>query len=221
MFVYRDYRWRDLPALVADPRLPPAPSPWCSTLIACASSVGYVMALTQMLARSRRPSRPYRAKNVNLFLINIMLLTRSSGRHGAVDFDLHANFVAGDDQFRRQPGPFRHHHDAQSRHRAVSSPGRLILFVGCAVVRSGSSRRRENLAVLRGDAGGPNAGDLHSGDFAPAAATARRRASILHKFQQTDRRRLRFVCCAAMPGGHHVADSVPDTTKGALAGYPR
>jgi len=48
MFVYRDYRWRDLPL-------------WCTrtmrtvamvlTLIACASSVGYIMAVTQMPAK--------------------------------------------------------------------------------------------------------------------------------------------------------------------------
>ena len=47
MFVYRDYRWRDLPALVHRTMRTVA---MVLTLIACASSVGYIMALTQMPA---------------------------------------------------------------------------------------------------------------------------------------------------------------------------
>jgi TRAP-type C4-dicarboxylate transport system permease large subunit len=46
MFIYRDYRWRDLP---------PSFTAECARggddAIACASSVGYVMALTQMPAK--------------------------------------------------------------------------------------------------------------------------------------------------------------------------
>src|ERR1700737_2158716 len=45
MFVYRDYRWGDLPLLVYRTLRTVA---MVMTLIACASSVGYVMALTQM-----------------------------------------------------------------------------------------------------------------------------------------------------------------------------
>src|ERR1039458_2890637 len=48
MFIYRDYRWRDLPALVHRTLRTVA---MVMTLIACASSVGYVMALTQMPAK--------------------------------------------------------------------------------------------------------------------------------------------------------------------------
>ena len=48
MFVYRDYRWRDLPALVHRTMRTVA---MVLTLIACASSVGYIMALTQMPAK--------------------------------------------------------------------------------------------------------------------------------------------------------------------------
>src|SRR5580698_3754941 len=48
MFVYRDYRWRDLPALVHRTLRTVA---MVLTLIACASSVGYIMALTQMPAK--------------------------------------------------------------------------------------------------------------------------------------------------------------------------
>src|SRR6202030_2500712 len=48
MFVYRDYRWRDLPVLLHRTLRTVA---MVLTLIACASSVGYVMALTQMPAK--------------------------------------------------------------------------------------------------------------------------------------------------------------------------
>src|ERR1700758_3941233 len=48
MFIYRDYRWRDLPELIHRTMRTVA---MVMTLIACASSVGYVMALTQMPAK--------------------------------------------------------------------------------------------------------------------------------------------------------------------------
>ncbi|MGA2941022.1 MAG: TRAP transporter large permease, partial [Xanthobacteraceae bacterium] len=48
MFIYRDYRWRDLPQLVHRTLRTVA---MVLMLIACASSVGYVMALTQMPAK--------------------------------------------------------------------------------------------------------------------------------------------------------------------------
>src|SRR5262249_9464849 len=48
MFIYRDYRWRDLPSLVHRTLKTVA---MVLTLIACASSVGYVMALMQMPAK--------------------------------------------------------------------------------------------------------------------------------------------------------------------------
>jgi len=45
MFIYRDYRWRDLPLLLHRTLRYRGDG---ADLIACASSVGYVMALTQM-----------------------------------------------------------------------------------------------------------------------------------------------------------------------------
>src|SRR6202140_3767790 len=48
MFIYRDYRWRDLPVLL--PRTLRTVA-MVLTLIACASSVGYIMALTQSPAK--------------------------------------------------------------------------------------------------------------------------------------------------------------------------
>src|SRR5216684_2653509 len=72
MFIYRDYRWRDLPALIHRTLSTVAMG---MTLIACASSVGYVMALTQMPAKITAFFLTISSdKNVILFLINILLL---------------------------------------------------------------------------------------------------------------------------------------------------
>src|SRR6201993_1893300 len=72
MFIYRDYRWRDLPVLVHRTLRTVA---MVLTLIACASSVGYVMALTQMPARITNMFLAVSSdKNVILLLINVMLL---------------------------------------------------------------------------------------------------------------------------------------------------
>ena len=72
MFVYRDYRWRDLPVLVHRTLRTVA---MVMTLIACASSVGYIMALTQMPAKMTAFFLSISDnKYVILFLINILLL---------------------------------------------------------------------------------------------------------------------------------------------------
>src|SRR6202521_307815 len=72
MFIYRDYRWRDLPALVHRTVRTVA---MVMTLIACASAVGYIMALTQMPGKITAFFLTISSdKNVILFLINILLL---------------------------------------------------------------------------------------------------------------------------------------------------
>src|SRR5689334_22973692 len=72
MFVYRDYRWRDLPALVHRTMRTVA---MVLTLIACASSVGYIMALTQMPAKITAFFLSISTdKYVILLLINLLLL---------------------------------------------------------------------------------------------------------------------------------------------------
>jgi len=72
MFIYRDYKWRDLPALVHRTLRTVA---MVMTLIACASSVGYVMALTQMPAKITAFFLTISSnKYVILFLINMLLL---------------------------------------------------------------------------------------------------------------------------------------------------
>jgi tripartite ATP-independent transporter DctM subunit len=72
MFIYRDYRWRDLPRLVHRTLRTVA---MVLTLIACASSVGYVMALTQMPAKITAFFLSISSdKYVILLLVNVMLL---------------------------------------------------------------------------------------------------------------------------------------------------
>src|SRR6202158_3621479 len=72
MFIYKDYRWKDLPQLLHRTLRTVA---MVMTLIACASSVGYVMALTQMPAKMTAFFLSISDnKYVILFLINILLL---------------------------------------------------------------------------------------------------------------------------------------------------
>jgi tripartite ATP-independent transporter DctM subunit len=72
MFIYRDYRWRDLPDLIHRTMRTVA---MVMTLIAFASSVGYVMALMQVPARVTALLLTLSSdKNVILFLINVLLL---------------------------------------------------------------------------------------------------------------------------------------------------
>jgi tripartite ATP-independent transporter DctM subunit len=72
MFIYRDYRWRDLPQLVHRTLKSVA---MVMTLIAMASSFGYVMALMQMPAKITAFFLSVSEnKYVILMLINFMLL---------------------------------------------------------------------------------------------------------------------------------------------------
>jgi tripartite ATP-independent transporter DctM subunit len=72
MFIYCDYRWRDLPALIHRTMRTVA---MVLTLIACASSVGYMMALTQMPAKITAFFLTISSdKYVILLLVNVMLL---------------------------------------------------------------------------------------------------------------------------------------------------
>src|SRR5206468_811679 len=72
MFVYRDYRWRDLPALVHRTLSTVA---MVMTLIACASAFGYVMALMQLPAKITEFFLTLsNDRYVILMLINVMLL---------------------------------------------------------------------------------------------------------------------------------------------------
>src|SRR6202011_2077345 len=72
MLIYRDYGWKDLPRLIHRTLSTVA---MVMTLIACASAVGYIMALTRMPAKITAFFLSISSdKHVILFLINVMLL---------------------------------------------------------------------------------------------------------------------------------------------------
>jgi tripartite ATP-independent transporter DctM subunit len=72
MFIYRDYRWRDLPTLIHRTLRTVA---MVMTLIAMAASLGYIMALMQMPAKITAAFLTVsHDKYVILMLINVMLL---------------------------------------------------------------------------------------------------------------------------------------------------
>src|SRR5690349_8779999 len=72
MFIYRDYRWRDLPGLVHRTLKTVA---MVMTLIACASSFGYVMALMQIPAKVTAFFLTLsHNKEVILMLLNVLML---------------------------------------------------------------------------------------------------------------------------------------------------
>ena len=72
MFIYRDYRWLDLPVLLHRTLRTVA---MVMTLIACASAVGYIMALTQMPSKMTQFFLSISSnKYVILLLINVLLL---------------------------------------------------------------------------------------------------------------------------------------------------
>ena len=169
MFIYRDYRWRDLPALVHRTLKTVA---MVMTLIAMASSFGYVMALMQMPAKItaffltlseqqiRHPDADQRHAAG----------ARLPDGHGAADPDLHADPAAGGDEARRRSGALRHDHAAQPRHRPADAAGRLDAVRRLRRGQGEAGRRHaRHLAVLRRDVRGADAGDIHPGAVALAA----------------------------------------------------
>src|ERR1700686_1077944 len=72
MFIYRDYKWRDLPQLVYRTLQTVA---MVMTLIACASAVGYVMALMQVPAKVTAFFLTLTSdRNAILMMLNVLLL---------------------------------------------------------------------------------------------------------------------------------------------------
>ena len=169
MFIYRDYRWRDLPQLVHRTLKTVA---MVMTLIAMASSFGYVMALMQLPAKI---TAFFLSVSENKYVILHADQFHAAGAglpdgHGAADPDLHADPAAGRGQARRRPGPLRHDHAAQPRHRPVDAAGgiRAVRRLRHRQRQTGRSNAR-HLAVLRRDVRRADAGDVRPGAVALAA----------------------------------------------------
>ncbi len=173
MFIYRDYRWRDLPALVHRTLRTVA---MVLTLIACASSVGYVMALTQMPAKITAFFLTISSdKNVILLLINVMLLVLGCLLDMAPSILICTPILL----------PVMMNFGVNPVHFGIimmlnlgiglcHPPVGAILFVGCAVGKVTIEEVMRKIwpfyAVMLV---GADAGDLFPGDFALAAAAAR------------------------------------------------
>jgi len=148
MFIYRDYRWRDLPGLVHRTLKTVA---MVLTLIAMASSFGYVMALMQMPAKITAFFLTVSEnKYVILMLINFMLLVLGCLMDMAplilicTPILLPVVMKLGVDR------AFRHDHAAQPRHRSADAAGRLGAVRRLRRRKSEAGRRdARHLAVLR------------------------------------------------------------------------
>ena len=171
-FVYRDYKWRELPHLVHRVVKTVA---MVMMLIGFSVAFGYMMAIMQIPA-----------KVTAFFLSDLREQVRlpvprqhpaAAARHvhgpGADAADLHADLPAGDPQARHRSGAFRHDHDPESRHRPDHAAG------GADAVRRLRDRQGDDgaggrgaMAVLRRDVRGAAARHLHSGDLALAPARA-------------------------------------------------
>ena len=148
MFVYRDYRWRDLPELIHRTMRTVA---MVMTLIAFASSVGYIMALMQVPARVTALLLTLSSdKNVILLLINVLLLVLGCLLDMAPSILIVTPILL--------PVVMKFGVDPLCRVRRRQSDH-----------RAGGAR---DLAVLRRDVFRIDADHLHPGDFAVAAASA-------------------------------------------------
>src|SRR5581483_6213489 len=107
---------------------------------------------------------------------------RHAARHGTVDPDRNADPAACHGELRRRPRAFRHDHDAEPRHWALPSAGRVDP-VRRLRGRQGLHRRghEEDLAVLRRDVRGADAGHLRSVAVALAAEGGVAVAAILRR----------------------------------------
>ncbi len=150
MFVYRDYKWKDLPRLVHRTVKTVA---MVMLLIGVSAAFGYMMALMQIPAKATALFLEItNNKYVMLMLVNILLAAaRDVHGHGADAADLHADPAAGGQGVRCRSRAFRDDHDRQSGDRADHATGRAD------VVRGLRDRQRDDrggqqgaMAVLRG-----------------------------------------------------------------------
>ncbi len=163
MFIYRDYKWRDLPILVHRTLRTVA---MVMTLIACASSVGYVMALTQMPAKITAFFLTISSnKYVILMLINILLLVLGCLVDMAPSILICTPILLPVMiNFGVDPVHFGMIMMLNLGIGLCHPPVGAILFVGCAVGKvTDRTGYADDLAVLRRHVRRADAGHLHPG----------------------------------------------------------
>ena len=123
MFIYRDYRWRELPMLLHRVTKMVA---MVMMLIGFSAAFGYMMALMQVPAQGDPVLRRDRQQQVRAAADDQRPADppRHLHGHGADDPHLHADPAAGDPEVRHRPGPLRHDPARQLGHRPDHAAGR-------------------------------------------------------------------------------------------------
>ena len=174
MFIYRDYRWRDLHLLVHRTMKTVG---MVMMLIAFASSFGYIMALMQLPAHVTKFFLTVSDnKYVILFLINILLLFLGTLMDMAPLILICTPILLPVVQtFGVDPVHFGIIMLVNLGIGLMTPPVGSVLFVGCAVGKVSIEQvDAQDLAVLRRHVHRADAGDLYSGDFDLAAEADRR-----------------------------------------------
>ena len=122
MFIYRDYKWSELPLLVYRTLQTVA---MVLTLVATASCFGYVAALMQMPAKMTEFFVAISSnKYVLLMWLNIMLLVLGTALDLAPLLLICTPILLpGREELWHRSCAFRHRHAAQSRHRPADAAG--------------------------------------------------------------------------------------------------
>ena len=162
MFIYRDYKWRELPLLVG--RVVRTVG-MVMIMIGFSIAFGYMMAIMQVPAKVTQFFLTIADdKYTFLLLINILLLVLGTFMDLAPMLLICTPiFLPVIEDVRRRSGAFRHHHDPQSRHRPPDAAGRPDAG-GRLRHRQGvhGGRVAKHHDLLRADADRARARDLHS-----------------------------------------------------------
>ena len=174
MFVYRDYKWNELPLMLG--RV-------VRTVGMVMIMIGFSIAFGYMMAIMRVPAKATEffvaiSSDKYMFLLYVNLLLLFLGTFmdlGADAVDLHTDLSARDQTVRHRSGALRHRHDPESRHRPADAAGRTDTR---GRLRHRQSQHGGRLAqhpgVLHPDADRAGTGHLHPGADAVAAEAAAR-----------------------------------------------
>ena len=123
MFIYRDYKWSELPLLVG--RVVRTVG-MVMIMIGFSVAFGYMMAIMQVPGEDHAVLPHGRRQQVYVPAAGQHPAAGARDLHGsrADAADLHADLPAGDQDLRHRSGAFRDDHDPQSRHRPADAAGR-------------------------------------------------------------------------------------------------
>ncbi len=173
MFIYRSYRWRDLPLLIG--RVVRTVG-MVMIMIGFSVAFGYMMALMRIPAHAAEFFTNISSdKYTFLLYVNILLLVLGTFMDLAPMLLICTPvFLPVIAEVRHRSGAFRHHHDLQPRDRIADAPGRADAG---GRLRHRQGHHGAGIAldhdVLRADADRPAPRHLHSGAVAVATEGSR------------------------------------------------